>query len=431
MVEITDDIYLGKATPNSTVNLSDYYTKNQTDTLLNNKQDTLVSGENIKTINGISLTGEGNIEVGEGGTITVNQVYDGTSTYAQSGTAVAEGLLTVANKNLSNLSADGQMIINSANGTISNCILEIPQNVKCTITGGVITLSSGSILTNTGSTYATITLASDQTYTFDNSLTDGNYLLCSNGAAIQEPLPVTATGSGASNPADGSTYTYFFNTTDKLIYKYADGAWSATSYCYPFAEITVASGVVSFAKDSNDRDIIFNGACFIGGHAVIYPGIKSFTPEGLEDNGTLHSALRTAGALSIVALSSGTTATGFRKALNSFLISGEITKMNYAEFNNRDEAPLSTTFRYCYIKNENRTLQYASGSIHTSHVVPFIFYEYDGTAVSDFTIQQPVKTVNTYMLDKKQNDITTIAGYDATKTQTLKNVSGTLTWVDD
>lgn len=31
----------------------------------------------------------------------------------------------------------------------------------------------------------------------------------------------------------------------------------------------------------------------------------------------------------------------------------------------------------------------------------------------------------------KQADVTTLTGYDATKTQTLKNVSGVLTWVDD
>ena len=73
------------------------------------KQDTLVSGENIKTINGVSVLGEGNIEVGEGGTITVNQTYDPTSSYAQSGTAVADALAN-------------SMEAVSQNGTISNCI---------------------------------------------------------------------------------------------------------------------------------------------------------------------------------------------------------------------------------------------------------------------------------------------------------------------
>ena len=33
--------------------------------------------------------------------------------------------------------------------------------------------------------------------------------------------------------------------------------------------------------------------------------------------------------------------------------------------------------------------------------------------------------------DSLQADVTTLTGYDSTKTQTLKNVNGTLTWVDD
>lgn len=34
-------------------------------------------------------------------------------------------------------------------------------------------------------------------------------------------------------------------------------------------------------------------------------------------------------------------------------------------------------------------------------------------------------------LSGKQDDLTGITGYDATKTQILKNVNGTLTWVDE
>lgn len=43
--------------------------------LKDTKQDALVSGENIKTINGISLVGEGNIEIGSGGTTDLSNYY--------------------------------------------------------------------------------------------------------------------------------------------------------------------------------------------------------------------------------------------------------------------------------------------------------------------------------------------------------------------
>ena len=55
---------------------------------LNAKQDALVSGTNIKTINGDSLLGEGNITIGGGGTINIDQSVISGSSNAVSGGAV-------------------------------------------------------------------------------------------------------------------------------------------------------------------------------------------------------------------------------------------------------------------------------------------------------------------------------------------------------
>ena len=44
--------------------------------LKDTKQDALVSGENIKTINGISLVGEGDIQIGSGGTTDLSNYYN-------------------------------------------------------------------------------------------------------------------------------------------------------------------------------------------------------------------------------------------------------------------------------------------------------------------------------------------------------------------
>ena len=66
------------------------------------------------------------------------------------------------------------------------------------------------------------------------------------------------------------------------------------------------------------------------------------------------------------------------------------------------------------------------GSIHYGGTV------YTPTPAAGATGTETVNAawVNT-AISGKQNNITTITGYDATKTQTLKNVNGTLTWVDD
>ena len=47
------------------------------------------------------------------------------------------------------------------------------------------------------------------------------------------------------------------------------------------------------------------------------------------------------------------------------------------------------------------------------------------------TIYNNTSNIKYYIYDSDSDYVTSITGYDATKTQTLKNVNGTLTWVDD
>lgn len=409
----------------------------QTDlnTALNGKQATLVSGTNIKTINGVSVLGEGDIEVGEGGTITVNQSYDATSTYAQSGTAVAEAISTKANTSLNNLSSDGQLIIDSQNGTISNCVLEIPQNIKLTLENNVLTLKAGSIITLTGSTYATVTTTQDNTLTIS---TDDTFVVFSrkNGLSIGNYVKLNKIGSGSSLPADGTIYNCFFNTTDKLIYLWYNNEWIVWNVGYPLCVVKVENGNMSFAKDSNGRDMVFNGAGFIGQHRFVYPGVKCLFAAGKDSNGKLLSNIVTTNGLLI---SNNTTQERSVFYLFSSLSANAVNPNNYY-----------------FSENENLWRRTSNNEVLNACVLSTTIGNVDS-----MTIRQPVRTATTEMLDKKQDtltfdttptsastnpvtsggvytalsgkqaDITTITGYDATKTQTLKNVSGVLTWVDD
>lgn len=74
------------------------YTKTETDNAItaatSTKQDTLVSGTNIKTINGETLLGEGNIDIqgGGGGSITIDQSLDSSSTNPVANSAITNAL---------------------------------------------------------------------------------------------------------------------------------------------------------------------------------------------------------------------------------------------------------------------------------------------------------------------------------------------------
>ena len=70
---------------------------------------------------------------------TTNSVTSDSTAALTSGGAYT-ALQGYANTSLSNLSSDGQMVVDSQNGTISNCILEIPQNIKLELENNVLTL---------------------------------------------------------------------------------------------------------------------------------------------------------------------------------------------------------------------------------------------------------------------------------------------------
>lgn len=397
------------------------------------KQDTLVSGENIKTINNISLLGSGDIQIGEGGTIVVDQSYNAASTYAQSGTAVAQAIATRASTALDNLSSDGQMIIDSVNGTISNCILEIPQNIKLELSNSVLTLKAGSILTKTGDTYTTATVITDKTIDFTTDVanaSDGYYPLVvgfSTAPSKQGLVSLSKWNSGSELPATSNNNDVYYNVTDKLIYLYGNGSWAQWGVAYPLALLQVINHQLSFAKDSDGNDIIFNGACFVGHHAVIYPFSKYLLCNGINSDGTMNSNKNSLDSLQI------------RELVNNRDVIALDNNLYLSAWKKVDkDKNLLTSGEITYVASENLTYGNNGSTIAAFRRCFFVDYNYNGTTVTDFTIRQPYEGARYLLTDEikeevatKQADVTTLTGYDATKTQTLKNVSGVLTWVDD
>ena len=376
------------------------------------KQDTLVSGENIKTINGVSVLGEGNIEVGEGGTITVNQTYDPTSSYAQSGTAVKEAL-------------------DYMNGTISNCILEIPQTFNVTLENNVLTVKSGSTFVLTGSTYATRTLTVDKTVDLTSRSETKVYILMSANDSVVPWFNYENTGSVTTLPADSSQYLRVFNVTDKQYYLWSDAdnaftVWGQNLASYPLCVVEKVNGVWQFAKDSKGRDLIFNGCGYIGHHIFYYPnpriGLRS---NGFNGDGTLASDLVGTASLSIVELNTNGKNICYSQNENIYRYRG------YYEVNTLSEA-VPHNYSLYYVKDENIYYEYQSGSFGVWKSLNLIDCACDNNyVVTKFDIRQPYEGARDLPTDSLQADVTTLTGYDSTKTQTLKNVNGTLTWVDD
>ena len=311
-----------------------------------------------------------------------------------------------ANVGLDNLNATGQMVIDSQNGTISNCILEIPQNIKLTLENNVLTLKSGSVLVKTGSTYSTLTITEDKTHDY-SSQADGKYVVFAGRSSgnLSYTQNITKIGSGNTLPADDTDYKWFYLTTDNLVYYYSSqNVWADRGLTYPICIIDISSGVASFAKDSNGNDMIFNGACFVGSNVVVYPFIKCLIPNGYNSDGTLDNILYTTSSLSVT--------------YNSLSVPERNTIWI------QSDGTLARVASTAYIFKDN---QWYSG---TSPRYVCKLSDLTGN-IDGMTIRQPYEGARDLLTDDKQDDVTTLTGYDATKTQTLKNVNGTLTWVDD
>lgn len=335
-----------------------------------------------------------------------------------------------ASTSLDNLTADGQMIIDSQNGTISNCILDIPQNLNLELSGNILTAKSGSVLTDSGSTYQTITLITDKTLEIPNTA-DLKRMVFATSSGTLSLATFSSCVSGATDSLAGVPYHIWFDTSNQEVNYYGSDGITASHRTYPLCIIeTDANGVANFAKDSNGNYMIFNGAGFIGNYAFVYPGIKLLSPMGLDDVGKLKSELIVTNSLTIVAL-------GSRNSICCYN-STTLAARNYlGEYKTIEEAPtnISSGIPVVYISGENKGYQFSNNQWSTSaqqqRAIVLIKYTTSGTTVTDFVIRQPVRTATAEMLDRKQADLTTVSGYDATATQTLKHINGILTWVTE
>lgn len=352
--------------------------------------------------------------------------------WAERAEDAASGMENPANRDLSNLTAAGQMIVDSQNGTISNCVLDIPQNIKLTLENNVLTLKAGSILTRTGDTYATVTTTADIAFTAPTSATYGKrcYILATatpNQAGLGIRNIIENVSSGSSLPESVVNGNLFFNTSDKLIYEGVSGVWTVRNFVYPLGLIDVDSvGNISFAKDSNGNVMIFNGAGFIGNHMFYYPNPRiGLRGNGFNSDGTLASELVGTNSLSIVEIGINIKSIAYAATNLIYRYRGYHVVEKFTDISNPQN------YHLYYVKNENIIYEYVSNAFTVYKSLNLIDVAYDGTTVTNFTIRQPVRTATVEMLKDKQNDLTTVSGYDATTTQVLKHVNGVLTWITE
>lgn len=264
-----------------------------------------------------------------------------------------------ANQDLSNLTLQGQNIANWSTN-VTNCITEIPQDIKLELNDGTLTLKAGSkvYVPNGVGVFDVATISSDRTYTY-TSENSTRLLMYKQDQYYLYSAQIGNCYSGSSAPTNTSTTAYWYDTTNNLIKKTTNGGstWTANTGTLPLAVISVSGGqIISI-------DQVFNGFGYIGSTAFVLPGVKGLAPNGRNDDGTLKNV-----NIKFTQVSMTTDTSGATGGLWYAIANNSITRINYGTLT------YDTKRNYIYLTS--------SGSIQHTIIIDFNAYRTSGKITS-------------------------------------------------
>lgn len=291
--------------------------------------------------------------------------------WAEIAEQAASGVQNPANRDLSNLTNAGEYRFNTQNETISNCVLEIPQDIKLELNNGTLTLKAGSkvYFPNGVGVFGSKEIVQDRTISISYN---GIYIICStlSGDNITARyLKNSVSGAGATT-RNGLAYD---TTTNKINY-YTSTGEIGTQYSFPVAIVTVSNGAIS------SIDKVFNGAGYIGHHAFVLPGVKGLRPDG-KQNGNLVSVNYLQNQVTIIEITNRIKVIGTHNSGNR-----AEGWYGYVEVNDISEYAIASGYRV-YDKTNNIT--YMNNYQTIRQQTPIVFCDGDGTNITKFDIRQP------------------------------------------
>lgn len=178
-----------------------------------------------------------------------------------------------------NVEGDVQSLKTTLDNKITNCITNIPQDIKLELNNGKVTLKAGSkvYIPNGVGVFDSITISADNSTRGSDS--NASYLVCcdESGLMIYHPLGNCVSGAGAT-----TTHGFAYNTTTNEIYYYNYGSVATIKCSLPI-------GIIS--TDANGYfvsiDRVFNGFGYIGSTVFALPGVKGLIPDGRNADGSL------------------------------------------------------------------------------------------------------------------------------------------------
>ena len=191
-----------------------------------------------------------------------------------------------ANVDLSNITNTGKNIANWSTN-VSNCITEIPQDIKLELNNGTVTLKAGSKVyipngfEQDGTTLKFDEVVIESNRTYRAGYGDKRFMFLGTSLSI-DGFQIENCFSGSSAPSK-TTYMYWYDTTNNILKRTIDGGSTWVSgYSLPICILSGSNGVV------NSIDQVFNGFGYIGKRNFI-TNVRLLIAKGYNTDGTYHN----------------------------------------------------------------------------------------------------------------------------------------------
>ena len=174
---------------------------------------------------------------------------------------------------------------------ITNCVLQIPQNINLELNNGTLTLKAGSkvYVPNGAGVFDSYTLPSDKAITPSLFSTSSNRFVIlapdKNFYMLDVFADYISSGTTAPTTFDENGRAYWYDTTNNVVKRTEDsGTTWVSGYSFPIAMVDIINGV-----GVSKIDQIFNGFGFIGNSIFALPGVVALTPNGRNKDGSLNN----------------------------------------------------------------------------------------------------------------------------------------------
>lgn len=322
---------------------------------------------------------------------------------------VLNQIISNGQSGLSNTIIEGQQSLANASNAlrqtqITNCLLEVPQNIKLELADGVLTLKAGSkvIVPNGAGVFEEVTITQDISYPSLSHATADRvvFVNTSNNLLIGWDNDWVFSGSAAPSP-NGTTYAWYDTTNNIVKYTGNSGSTWTTGLSLPIC-------IGNYIKDSGFTSIdqVFNGFGYIGSRMWVDKGVKAIIPNGRNDDGTLNNIELTTRRVSIQARQGNTGSNGviFLDKNGNLYITADNNP--YYE---QETQPNIATANWARWFNTKENLQYTK-SANKDFIVASAQYAVVGKitsvndVLSDLQIKQPFRAVdyNDYSRDMQQ-----------------------------